>query len=59
VRAHRWLAARGAAATGPALDPAVTELIQSSATSSPGWERLAELGRELRAGESGPPGPSQ
>jgi hypothetical protein len=67
-RAHRWLAARArSAAPGtqaarsarPAQDPAVTELIQSSALLSPGWEKLAELGRELRAGESGPAGPSQ
>ena len=69
-RAHRWLAARAAGAAGPAaaqaaraavpaLDPAVTELIESSATASPGWERLAELGRELRTGESDPAGPSQ
>jgi hypothetical protein len=43
----------------PAQDPAVTELIASSAVLSPGWEKLAELGRELRAGESGPAGPSQ
>jgi hypothetical protein len=43
----------------PALDPAVTELIESSATASPGWERLAELGRELRTGESDPADPSQ
>jgi DNA-binding transcriptional MerR regulator len=73
-RAHRWLAARAAGAAGaagagsaaqaaraamPALDPAVTELIESSAVLSPGWERLAELGRELRTGESDPAGPSQ
>jgi hypothetical protein len=42
----------------PALDPAVTELIESSAVLSPGWERLAELGRELRTGESDLAGPS-
>lgn len=64
-RAHRWLAARAgpaepdARAAVPAHDPAVTELIQSSATASPGWERLAELGRELRTGESGSAGRSQ
>jgi hypothetical protein len=70
-RAHRWLAARAAGAAGagsaaqaaraamPALDPAVTELIESSAVLSPGWERLAELGRELRTGDSDPDGPSQ
>jgi DNA-binding transcriptional MerR regulator len=70
-RANRWLATRAATDAGaasaaqaaraavPALDPAVTELIESSATASPGWERLAELGRELRTGESDPAGPSQ
>jgi hypothetical protein len=52
-------AARTARAAVPVLDPAVTKLIESSATASPGWDRLAELGRELRTGESDPAGPSQ
>jgi hypothetical protein len=51
ARAHRWVAARyrgrGEAAT---QDPTIAQLVATSAgLSSPGWDRLAELGRKLAA----------
>jgi DNA-binding transcriptional MerR regulator len=53
-RAQRWLANRSPRGLGkqrPVLDPTIGELVSAAATPpSPAWDRLAELGRQLKAG---------
>jgi DNA-binding transcriptional MerR regulator len=53
-RTQRWVANRhsgSADAEQPALDPAIVQLVATStATSSPAWDRLAEIARQREAG---------